>query len=146
MIALAGTSRVTTAAGADQRVLANHHIRQDGCSRSNRRTFLDQRDLDFPILLRLERPCLARRTRKRVVDERDIVSDKDLVFDRHAFTNEGMARYFAPTADFGILLNLDKGPNFCIVTDLAAIEVDEFRELHVLPNLTSGAMQRYTWP
>src|SRR6185295_6535627 len=122
-------------AGADQRVLTNHHIRQDGRSRSNRRTLLDQRDFDLPILLCLKCTCLARRTREGVVDKRDVVSDKDLIFDRHAFTNEGVARYFAPLANFGILLNLDKRPDFRIVSNLATIEVDELRKLHVLSHL-----------
>jgi hypothetical protein len=63
------------------------------------------------------------------------VSDKDLVFDRHAFTNEGVARYFAAPADFGILLNFDKRPDFRLITNLATIEVDELRKLHVLPHL-----------
>ena len=59
--------------------------------------------------------------------------DEDFVLDRHAFADEGMTRYLAPLADLGILLNLDEGPDFCVITDLATIEVDEFRELYVLP-------------
>jgi hypothetical protein len=63
------------------------------------------------------------------------VPDEDFVLDCHAVTDERMARYLAPFADLGILLNLDEGPDFCVITDLAALEVDEFRELHVLPQL-----------
>src|SRR6267143_1382198 len=122
-------------AGADQRIFADHHIRQDGRSRSNRRTLLYQRDFDLPILFCLESTCPARRTWEGVIDERDVVSDKDLVLDRDPFTDECMARYFAPPADFGILLNLDKRPDFRLITDLATVEVDELGKRHVVPHL-----------
>ena len=92
-------------------------------------------DEKVPFLLCLEYTCSARCTREGIVDECDVVSNKDLVFDRDPFTNEGVARYFAPPADLGILLNLDKCPNLRLITDLATIEVDEWRELHVVPHL-----------
>ena len=62
------------------------------------------------------------------------MSDKDIVLDRDPFTDKRMARYFAPAADFGILLNLDEGPDFCLITDLATVEVDVLRKLYVVPH------------
>src|SRR5205085_10755757 len=118
-----------------QRIFADYHIRQDGCSRSNRHTLLDQRHFDLPIRFSLKYAYCARCPRKRVVDKGNVVSNKDFVFNRDPFTNERMARYFAPAANFGILLNLNKCPNFCIVTNLATVEVVEFRELYILPKL-----------
>jgi hypothetical protein len=36
-----------------------------------------------------------------------------------------MTRDLAPTADLGVLLNLNKGPDFGLVPDFASIDVDE---------------------
>ena len=43
--------------------------------------------------------------------------------------------FFASAANFGIFLDLNEGPDFCIISNLAAIEVDELGELHVAPHL-----------
>ena len=112
--------------GTDQGIFADDHIRQDGRPRSNRRPPLDQRDFDFPVLLGLESTGLARRTREGVIDECDIVPDKDLVLDRDPFTDERVARYLASPADFGILLNLNECSNVGLISNLATVEVDEF--------------------
>src|SRR5881628_4173171 len=67
-----------------------------------------------------------------IVDERDAVADEDLILERHAFADEGVARDLAATADAGALLDLDEGPDLGAVADLAAVEVDELVEDHVL--------------
>jgi hypothetical protein len=41
----------------------------------------------------------------------------------------------AAAADSGILLNLDKCADLRLVSDFASIEIDEFRETHVLAQL-----------
>ena len=61
------------------------------------------------------------------------MADEDVVLDRHAFTDEGVARNLAPPADLCILLDLDERSDLRFVADLAAVQVDELRELDVLP-------------
>lgn len=51
---------------------------------------------------------------------------ENVVLDGHALTNEGMARDFAAVAYLGVLLDLDKGTDLCLVSNLTAIKVDEF--------------------
>jgi len=46
-----------------------------------------------------------------------------------------MTRYLATAADRGILLDLDKGADLCVVSDFATVEIDEFREPNVLSQL-----------
>jgi len=60
-----------------------------------------------------------------VVDECDAMADKDPVFDVHAFTYKGVTGDLAVLADFCVFLYLDKGANFCVIPDLAPIEIDE---------------------
>ncbi len=61
--------------------------------------------------------------------------DENIVFNRDAFADEGVARYLAAPAHLGVLLNLDEGPYFGLFADLTAIQVDELRELDVLAEL-----------
>lgn len=49
------------------------------------------------------------------------MAHQDLVFDRHTFAYECVTRYFAPPADFGVLLSLDKGANFRFIAHFAAV-------------------------
>ena len=63
------------------------------------------------------------------------MSDKHVVFDRHSFANEGVTRNLAALADDGILLDLDKRADLGFVPNFAAIEVNEFREPDVFPQL-----------
>jgi hypothetical protein len=58
-----------------------------------------------------------------IVDKGDIVPDKDIVFDNHAFTNKRVTRYFTVSAYFRVLLDFHKCPYFRALTDDAAIEV-----------------------
>jgi hypothetical protein len=60
-----------------------------------------------------------------IVDERYAVPDEYVVFDVHAFTDEGVARDFAATANARIFLNLDERANFRFVSDFAAVQVYE---------------------
>ena len=60
------------------------------------------------------------------------MADKDIVFDGHAFADKGVAGYFAVFADKSVFLNLDKGTDFGVVANGAAIEVDEVVDLNVL--------------
>jgi hypothetical protein len=48
------------------------------------------------------------------------------VFDGYTFADEGVARDLAVPSDSGVLLNFDKGADFGVVPDGAAIQIDEF--------------------
>ena len=58
---------------------------------------------------------------------------EDLVFKRNSFANEGMAGDLAVPADGGPFLNLDKSPDFCIVPDLASVEIDKVMDKDAFP-------------
>src|SRR5437870_597152 len=126
------------AAGSDDGILPDDHVRQDRRPGPDRRAFPHQRCLDLPIHLGLEFPRRSCRPRIGVVDEDDAVADEDVVLDCHAFTDEGVARNLALPADLRIFLDLDERPDLCSVADLAAVEIDELRELDVLPQLDVG--------
>src|SRR5439155_12354633 len=126
------------AAGGDDGVLADDDLGQDGCAGPDRRAFPDERGFDGPVSRRLKLSRLRRRSRIRVVDERDAVSDEDLVLDSHAFTDEGVARDLAASTDGGILLDFDEGSNFGFVADFAAVQIDEGSQLDVFAQLHVG--------
>ena len=46
-----------------------------------------------------------------------------------------VARYLAALPDAGILLNLNKCPDFGLVPDLAPVEIDELRQPYVFAEL-----------
>ncbi len=54
---------------------------------------------------------------------------------------KGVARNLAALADFGILLHFNKRPDLCLVSDFAAVQIDELRQLHIAAQLYIG---RYT--
>src|SRR2546428_1132789 len=126
------------AAGPDDGILPDDHVREDCRPGPDRRASPHQRGLDLPVLLALEFPRRSRRPWIGVVDEGDAVADEDVILDRHAFTDEGVARNLAAPADLRILLDLDERPDLRFVADLAAVQVDELRELDVLPQLDVG--------
>jgi hypothetical protein len=45
----------------------------------------------------------------------------------------------AALSDVGILLDLDESPDFCLVADFAAVQVDELGKFYVLPKLYIGS-------
>src|SRR3990172_6752447 len=90
----------------DDRILSDGHAAENGCAGTDRGTLLDNRPLDFPVFLRLKLTVQRGRTRVRIVDEGYAVTDKNVVFDGHAFAHEGVTRNLAAAADRGVLLNL----------------------------------------
>ena len=100
--------------------------------RADARSPPDSSWLDFPVCFRLQRAARRGRARVLVIDEINAVADEDFVFDRDAFTDESVARYFAVAAYPDTFLNLDEGADLCAVADLAAIQVDEVINRHVL--------------
>jgi len=63
---------------------------------------------------------------------------KNLILDFHAFTNKSVTGDFAPTANFGALLDFDESPYFRVVPDFATIEVGESKNAHIAPKLDAG--------
>src|SRR5207247_8574613 len=88
--------------------------------------------LNLPVLPGLELSPRSRRPRIRVVDEGDSVADEDVVFDRHAFADEGVARNLASPPDLRILVALDDRPDIRFVADITAVPVDALREFDAL--------------
>ena len=66
------------------------------------------------------------------------MADEDLILDRDALTDEGVTRDLASPSDARILLNLDEGTNFCLVSNLAAVQVDELPERDVFSERDIG--------
>ncbi|MGC2142339.1 MAG: hypothetical protein WA619_00845 [Candidatus Acidiferrum sp.] len=52
--------------------------------------------------------------------------DEHVVLNGYTFTNESMRGNLTVTAYFGVLLNLDEGPDFRVIANLATIKIDEF--------------------
>ena len=67
------------------------------------------------------------------------MTDEYVIFNGHAFTNEGMARNLAAFSHARILLDLDKGANFSFVADFAAIKIDELGKFDISPQLYVGS-------
>jgi hypothetical protein len=63
------------------------------------------------------------------------VADENIVLDRDAFTNEGVARDLATLANGSVLLDLDKGTNLRFITDFASVKIDELGQLDVSAQL-----------
>jgi hypothetical protein len=86
-----------------------------------------------PIVGYLHPTTVDRSARSTVVDENHAMADKDLVPDRDAGANEGMARYLAALSNLDIALDFHKGPDSCIVADLAAVQIYEWAQSDALP-------------
>jgi hypothetical protein len=67
------------------------------------------------------------------------MADEDVVLDDDAFTDKTVTGDLAPFANAGILLNFNERPDFCFVTDLASVEIDELGKLYVFAQLHVGA-------
>ena len=100
--------------------------------------FFTTRALDFPVGFGLQFAVAGGGARIGVVDERHAVADEDVVLDGHAFADEGVAGNLAALADGGILLDFDECADLGFVADLAAVKIDELRELNVFPQLHAG--------
>ena len=89
--------------------------------------FADERLLNLPVCLGLERPHCRRGARVSVIDEHDSMTNKDVVLYGDAFANEGVAGDLAAFPDAGVLLNFNKGANLCFRPNFASVEVNELR-------------------
>ncbi len=145
---IAGDNRVgrdvacDDAAGADDGAFADRDVGENRGAGSDRSALLHERALDLPVARRLKLSGRRRRPRIGIVDEGDAVADEDVVLDRHTFADERVTRDLAAPPDGRVFLDLDERPDRRLIADLAAVEIDELRELDVLPSFTSGAIQR----
>ena len=115
------------AAGAHNRVFADAQVGENGGAGTDGSARADQRLLHLPVFFGLQVSVGIRRAWIRIVGECHAVADEYIVFNYHTFANKGVARNFAPLADTGILLDFDKRPYLCLISDFAAVKVDELR-------------------
>ena len=124
------------AAGADDRILADGDVGQNGGARTDRRALrLMTVRSTFQSLSVCSAAASGSGPRIAIVDECHSVPNEDVVFDRDPFADEGVAGDLAALADAGVLLDLDKGADLRLVSDFASIEIDELGEPNVLPEL-----------
>jgi hypothetical protein len=67
----------------------------------------------------------GRGTGEAIIGERDIVPDENLIFQRHTFTDECVARNLAAVANLGTLLDFHKGSNLHIIADFTTVKIGE---------------------
>jgi hypothetical protein len=87
----------------------------------------------LPVGIHLQATVGVRSPGKKIIRKGYAMADEDFILDRHSLANEGVAGNFAAPADLGPFLNFDKSPDLCLVTDFAAIEIDETEYSDVLP-------------
>lgn len=138
------TSRVPHHGRSRFHILRDHSPRAYQCVRPDRQAAADHRPgadaraaLDtglekLPVGVRLRQPLARRRTRVLVVDEEHSVSDEYLVRNRHAGADERVTLDLAVSADLHSALDLDERANASPVSDLAAVEIRERLDDHVL--------------
>jgi len=112
------------AAGSNHCVGTDGEPGQDGATRANRRTVLDQRGQALPIPVGGKPTVACGGSRPAVVGEHHAMPDKNFIFDRYASAYESMARYFASRAHLGTALDFHKAADAGVVADFAAIQVD----------------------
>jgi hypothetical protein len=89
----------------------------------------------MPVLFCLQLAGASRGARIAIVNERDPMSNEDVVFDRHALANKCVARNLAAVTDLRILLDLYESADLRLIADFTAIKIDELREHYVLAQL-----------
>ena len=89
----------------------------------------------MPVIFGLQLAVLSHCPWVKVIGESNIVADKHVVFYRHPLADKGVAGYLTALANFGPLLNFNKGANFCVVTDFASIKVHKITNLNVFAKL-----------
>src|SRR5215469_4465234 len=131
------------AAGADHRIFANDDTGQHRGAGANGGASLDDSWFHFPIRFSLELSNRVGGARVGVVDESHTVTDEHAVLDPYTFTNERVAGNFAASSHAGVFLDFDEGADFCVITNLATIQVDKTGELDVVakPDVGGNALE-----
>jgi hypothetical protein len=63
------------------------------------------------------------------------MTDKHVVFNSYSFANERVTRDLTIVSDPGSFLDFDKGTDFGVVSDFAAIEIYKIINFHISPEL-----------
>jgi hypothetical protein len=66
------------------------------------------------------------------------VTNENIVLNADAFTDKGMTGDLAAFPHRRVFLDLDEGPDFCLISNFASVEIDEFGELDVFSQLNVG--------
>src|SRR6266568_6075264 len=111
--------------GADDGKLTDSNSAQHGGARADGGAPLYQGRFASPILLRFQLSLCVGGTRIQVVDEGDIVPDKDLILQGYSFADKRVTGNLATVANLNTFLDFDKGADLHIIADLAAIKVGE---------------------
>src|SRR5579864_2716179 len=119
-------------AGTNDGAFTDTDTRENGRSRADRGTLLNQRSLNSPVCFSLQLSFTRRGTWVGVIDKRDPVSDKNIVFDRDPFTDKSVARDFAASTDDRIFLDFNKSTYFGFIADFTSVKIDEFGQLYML--------------
>src|SRR5713101_8399026 len=91
-----------------------------------------------PLLLRFQLSIRVGGTGIKVVDESDVVPDKDLILQGYPFADKRVTGNFAPTANPNSFLDFDKGTDFDVIANLAAIKIGE-------PVYANSLSELYVW-
>src|SRR5690242_2649320 len=75
-------------AGANRGPFTDRDAAQDGCSRTDGSTAFDCSGNAAPVRFRLQLTFVGRCSRVAVVNEGDVMTNEDLIFDGNPFTNE----------------------------------------------------------
>jgi hypothetical protein len=70
-----------------------------------------------------------------VVDECDIMSDKNFILNRHTFANECVTRDLAAVADLRPFLDLNERADRYVVSEFAAVEVGKAKNANTTSQL-----------
>ncbi len=84
---------------------------------------------------------------QHVIDKSHVVSDKYGVFDGYTFTNERVAGNLTILANLYAFLDFYESAYSAVVSDLAAIQIDEIIDFHVRAQLDvrSNSLQNVFW-
>src|SRR5206468_191330 len=70
-----------------------------------------------------------------IIDKRHIVTDQDIILDSDTLADKGVALYFTILANPSSLLDLNECANLRIISDFAAIEIDEIVDFYTFTKL-----------
>lgn len=82
-----------------------------------------------------------------VVDESNVVANKDIVFQGDSLTDESMARNLAAIANLDPFLNLHEGPNLHVVPDFTTVKIGKIVDANIFsqPDIGSNPLIRLLW-
>ena len=111
-------------AGANQGVSPDGDAAHDDRAAADACPPTNSRRHRFPVLFGL-RQSAGRGARIGIVDEDDAMTHEDLILDRHALADKGVAGDLAAGADHRVFLDFHEGANARFVADPAAVKINE---------------------